>query len=766
MSDRDDGAEPGAATPSAAPPTPGPRTIRLALSLAMRHQNAGRLAQAEALYRQILEIDPKQVSALHLLGVVALQSQRYDLAVDLIGKALAIDPDYAEAHYNLGVALQTQGKPADAMASFEKAIALKPDNAAAHFNLGSLLHDRGEFMGAATRFREAIALTPDFAEAHNNLGNAQRELGQRDDALASYREAVALRPDFAEAHYNLANLLAEFRRFDEAVASFESVIALRPDHAEAHHNLGRALKSAGRSEEAIASYRKAIAARPDFAAAHNNLGNALKDLGRLDEAVVSYQKAIAITPDLAVAYNNLGNALRDLRRLDEAVDSYKRAIALKPEYAEVHDSLGNALKDMGRLDDAGASYRKSIDLNPNYATAHFNLGTLLEDTNRPDEAEIHLRKALEIDPDLGSAHVTLATLLRRRGKVEEAIAYLNGLSPGKGSRKSAYRFHFELGKLHDLAKNSDDAFAHFTKGNQLQAENVPTNISAARALNEVTHATEAVTPAFARTWSEVPDEASGTTPIFLVGFPRSGTTLLDQILDSHPVLQVMEEKPALAGARSIVAGMGGEYPTALASLSATDIRILRDQYLHDVDQHIARQDGTILVDKLPLNICQIPLIVRMFPRAPVIVALRHPCDAVLSNFMQAYRLNDAMANFLSLEGAARYYNRVMGFWLRCAELLPVRHHVIRYEDLVVDFEAEVRRLVAFLDLEWDDATMNYAAHARQRERINTPSYNQVIQPIYQRAKYRWLRYEKYFDPVREDLDPYIEAFGYADAAQP
>ncbi len=214
--------------------------------------------------------------------------------------------------------------------------------------------------------------------------------------------------------------------------------------------------------------------------------------------------------------------------------------------------------------------------------------------------------------------------------------------------------------------------------------------------------------------------------------------------------------------RSTIATMSGGYPSAIASLKEIDILTLRGQYLRSVERHIHRRPGTTLVDKLPLNICHIPLIVRLFPNSPIILALRHPCDVVLSNFMQNYELNDAMANFLTIEGAARFYNQVMGYWLKCVELLPLSFHSVKYEDLVADFEGEVRSLLQFLDVDWDDTVLDYRTHAQQRGRIHTPSYAQVTEPIYQRAKFRWTRYEDNLKPVLRDLKPFIKAFGYAD----
>ena len=521
-------------------------------------------------------------------------------------------------------------------------------------------------------------------------------------------------------------------------------------------------QSAGRLPQAEAICRQILETDPNQPSATHLLGVIARQQGKNDIAVYFFTKALAIEPDYAQAHNHLGNALKDLGRLGDAVASYQKAISSDPDYAEAHYNLGVVFKHRGGLDDAVASYHKAVIVNPDYAKAHHNLGFLYEKMNRLERADVHIRKALDIDPDFYTAHISLAVLLRRRGEVNEAIESLERLLSRNLSGIDSYRIHFELGKCYDLEKDYDQAFKHFAKGNEIQAQNLPVNVIAERGLNNVVRAGHLLTPEFFSSWVDASHCTAIESPVFLVGFPRSGTTLLDQILDGHPRLQIMEEKPALSDVRSAIATMSGGYPSAIASLRDIDILTLRGQYFRSVERYIHRRPGTILVDKLPLNICHIPLIVRLFPNSPIILALRHPCDVVLSNFMQYYRLNDAMANFLSIDGAARFYNRVMGFWLQCVEMLPLRFHSIRYEDLVADFDSELRNLLQFLDVDWDDAMLDYRTHAQHRGEINTtPSYEQVTEPIYQRAKFRWTRYEKHVKSVREDLKPFIEAFGYS-----
>jgi hypothetical protein len=248
--------------------------------------------------------------------------------------------------------------------------------------------------------------------------------------------------------------------------------------------------------------------------------------------------------------------------------------------------------------------------------------------------------------------------------------------------------------------------------------------------------------------------------VFLVGFPRSGTTLLDQILDSHPGIQGIEEKPMIEKIVEKLSVFPGEYPAVLASLNERDIAKLRKEYMTLVDGHISREPGSTIIDKLPLNIIHIGLINSLFPRSRIILALRHPCDVCLSNFMQHYEINDAMANFFTLEDTVELYDQVMSLWREYVEILSLDYIEFRYESLLENSEAEIRPLLDFLQLDWDPSLLDYTNHAKKRGAINTPSYSQVTKPIYHQAKYRWQKYQQYLKPVMDRLESHITYFSY------
>jgi tetratricopeptide (TPR) repeat protein len=276
-----------------ASPIPGQQTLAIQefIDLAVQHHNEGRLPEAESIYQQILQDNPNQPDALHLLGVIAHQVGKNDIAVDLITKAIAIKPDFAEAHNNLGNALRDLRRLDEAVASFHKALAIKPDYANAYYNLGNALHGLERLDEAVASYQQALAIKPDYSEAHNNLGISLQDLGCPDEAVANLHKALAINPENAEAHSNLGSVFKELGRLDEALASYHKALAIKPDCAKAHNDLGNALQDMGKRDEAVASYHKALALKPGFAEAQYSLGTIYKGLGQEEKAITFFKEA-------------------------------------------------------------------------------------------------------------------------------------------------------------------------------------------------------------------------------------------------------------------------------------------------------------------------------------------------------------------------------------------------------------------------------------------------------------------------------------------
>ena len=321
---------------SGASPDSPLESVRTIFANALGLHQKGQLPQAKVGYEQVLEIQPRHFDALHLLGVIAKQTNNPELAIDLMGKAIEINPDVASAYYNRGLALRELKQFDAAIGSYDKAIALKPDYPDAYYSRGNALQEAKQFDAAVTSYDRAIALKPDYVEAYANRGTALQALTQLAAAIASYDKAIALKPDYAGAYSNRGVALKELKQLDAAIASYDKAIALKPDYAEAYSNRGVALKELRQLNAALASYDKAIALKPDYAEAHSNRGVALKELKQLDAAIASCDKAIALKPDYADAYYNRGNALQDLNQLDAAIASFDRAIAIDPGYSEAY----------------------------------------------------------------------------------------------------------------------------------------------------------------------------------------------------------------------------------------------------------------------------------------------------------------------------------------------------------------------------------------------------------------------------------------------
>jgi predicted O-linked N-acetylglucosamine transferase (SPINDLY family) len=396
-------------------------TISESLVIAIRHHQAGRVEAAEQIYRQVLQAEPNQADAIHLLGLLAHQAGKHAIAAQYIEQAIRLNGNTAIFHNNLGGAYHALHRNADAVACFRRAVELKPDYAVAYYNLGNAWKDLGKWEEAVACYRRSLELKPNYAEAHNNLGNAYKEQGKLEEAAACCHRALELKPDYAEAHNNLGNARKCQGNLDEAIACYRRALELKPDYAEAHNNLGNAWKDQGQLDDAVACYRRAVELKPDYAVACFNLGNALRDQGTPDEAVACYRRALELKPDFAEAHSNLGNVCKDQGNFDEAITCFRRTLELKLDDAEAHNNLGNAWREKGKFDEAAACYRRAIDLQPGHPQACYNLGNLLRDQGNLAEAARYYRLAVQ-KLGFADAHNNLGNVLRDQGQLDEAVA--------------------------------------------------------------------------------------------------------------------------------------------------------------------------------------------------------------------------------------------------------------------------------------------------------------------------------------------------------
>jgi predicted O-linked N-acetylglucosamine transferase (SPINDLY family) len=387
-------------------------TIPEAFAIAVDHHRAGRLQAAEQIYRQILALEPNHAEALHLLGLIAYQVGKHEVAVTCIGRAIELKGNEAAFHSNLGEAYRALRKLDEALVCCRRALEINPDFAEAHYNLAIVLREQGKLDEAVACYRRALEIRPRYAEAYNNLGNALQAQGELEEALACYRQALEINPKFAAAYSNLGNALKEQGKLEEAIACCRRAVEIKPTFAEVYNNLGVALQEQGKLEEALACYRRALEIKPDFAEAHCSLGNALDKQGRLDEAVGCFRRALQINPHYAEAYSKLGNTLGKQRQPDEAVACFRRAVELKPNFAEAHYNFGNFFKEQGKLEEAIGCYRRALEIKPTLAEAHLNLGVALKDQGNMDEAIVACQQAMRVNPNYVQAHSNLVYDLR------------------------------------------------------------------------------------------------------------------------------------------------------------------------------------------------------------------------------------------------------------------------------------------------------------------------------------------------------------------
>lgn len=420
-------------------------------------------------------------------------------------------------------------------------------------------------------------------------------------------------------------------------------------------------------------------------------------------------------------------------------------------------ALAQQAHHRGDLDQALAICEAIVQQIPSEAPgaieAHAQRALLLERLNRAAEAEAVADRVLRMAPQHAVAALARARCLRRRGELEGARTQLQVVP----SDQSTPDLLFERGRICDRLRHHADAMHAFVRANQQLSTGFPA--AQRQMLPRLIARTQQVCSRVpVDRWTPIP-AGDRPAPLFLVGFNRSGTTLLDRMLDAHPDAHILEEVAALDAARE---ALGTAYPDRLHLLNATDADRARRAYFAVVDRHLPRSTPGLRVDKLPLNTISLPLIYRLFPDARVVFSLRHPCDVVLSNFMQPYAPNAITIHFDSLAAAAELYSRVMTLGILLQKVLPLPILEIRYEDLVEDWALQLRRLLDFAGLPWSPELLRYRERAGGGSHIKTPSYDQVVEPVYTRARGRWHHYRAHLAPVLPTLQPFIERFGYAD----
>jgi tetratricopeptide (TPR) repeat protein len=644
---------------------------------------------------------------------------------------------------NAVAALFTEGRYAEAAPLAQAMVMRFPLHGFSWTVLGTVLMLLGRREEALAPIQKAAALSPANYDAHNNLGMTLRDFGRLDEAEASFRHALLIKPGNAEIHNNLGITLLDMGRFDEAKDCFHHALQLKPGYAEAHNNLGITFLDMGRLDEAEACYRRALQLSPGYAEAHYNLGIIFRDMGRLDEAEACFLHAIEIKPGYAGAHNNLGVTLYDLGRLGEAETSYRRTIEINPDYAEAHNNLGNTLLNLSRFDEAEASYRRAIEIKPNISEVYSNLGSALMALGKIDEAEKSLNKAIELAP--GEARPLSTALLYIHYRQDDPR--FNQLEAVYARRESLpledrIKLNFGMGKAMENIGQYDRSFSSYEEGNRLHHQAHPFDEASDELFLEnscrfFTADLFKECAAIAETLPPIQDER---VPIFIVGMLRSGSTLIEQILSSHPAIIGAGEHSTFKETLLLRNSIKGED-------DLLTLRKLGQAYLDRVWEFASK--ARYITDKLPANYCHLGLIHLMLPNAKIIHSFRDPMDTCFSCY--ALRFTRGHEYCYDLGTLGRQYLRYRKLMKHWHNVLPLGRILdVRYEDNVADPEREARRLLDYLGLPWDPTCLKF--HENNRA-VHTASVTQVRKPIYSSSIARWKRFENHLGSLREIIYP-------------
>jgi len=687
--------------------------IQELIKQAIELHRCGDLAKAESLYLEVLAVKPKDPDANHLLGVVSHQRGEYETALDLICKALAVREDHPQSYNNLGMVFKELGRYNDAQESLRRAIDLQPDYAEAYNNLGTVYKKLGRLDEAEVAYNQAVELHPEYINALNNLGNLFLESRNLNKALTFYSRALCLDPDLPLSHYNLACALIKLGRFDEAEAALLQVVKEDNEHVEALNSLGRLYCLRFRFDRSIASFQRSIEIQPDSEGGYIGLGNTFSSINRFSKAAYYLEKAISIAPNSVEALNSLGLVYSFLGKIEEAFQYMEKASQISPDNEGVLCNLATLYMAQGLFADSASVCKKVLKQKPDSANAYYQLAQV---TNG--------KKADELIR-------TISTLL----------------DPPQTSPLNQVKLQFAMAKLLEEQEKYDQAFACLVEANQVKRK---TFIYSLEQHQEMV-----------KRICEVYDENAlhrfsgkgfgSNVSIFIVGMPRSGSTLVEQILASHPDVHG-------GGELSLFTETVTEYFEIICqneiippdiNLKAGDLLELGKRYAKQLQSRAPKAKR--ITDKMLGNYMQLGLISLILPKAKIVHCRRNPADTCFSIYKKLFNRGHQYAYDLQeVGGCYLLYDRLMQHWKK---VLPGRFLDFYCEDLVYDQETETRRLLDYCGLEWHEGCMRFYDHKRA---VFTASSVQVRKPITDISVELWRKYEKGLHPLLSILAPCLK----------
>jgi tetratricopeptide (TPR) repeat protein len=674
--------------------------------------------------------------ALHRQGKLEDAARNYE-------SVLAAEPTHVDALVHLGALRLGQGLPAESEALLRRA-ATVADSAEVHANLAAALQALGRREDAVAHYQRAVALAPGMVDAQFGLAACLQALGRHADAVACYEAILAVDPAHPEANFGLATLFVELDRADEAIVRYRAALTADADFAEASYGLGTLLMQRGEVEEAASCFRQALDVDAEYIDAWVALGRALQRLERDDEAMAAYRAAIDVEPDRATAHYGIATILSRKHRDAEAIEHFQLALAREPEHVQSIVGMAGALISTGRHAEAIGLCRKAIAIQPDFARAMSALSVALSEIGDIEQAVTVSRRAVALTPNRPEFCYVLTQLAKvRRG--DQVLDALEAMLPRAASLSPRERcwLHFALAKAYDDIGERDLGFAQLLEGNAVKRRHAEYN--EASTLGAMQRIRDVFNVELMATHQGLGDRSM--LPVFIVGMPRSGTSLLEQMLASHPAVFGAGERPELPRAVDRLTERVGAlpFPEAVWTLAGEELRQIGAAYVETLRP--LAPDARRITDKMPLNFQFAGFIHLILPNAPIIHIIRDPVDTCLSCFSKLFSIGQHFSYDLGDLGRFHHaYQRLMAYW---RAVLPARVLLeVHYERLVDDFATEARRIVAHCGLPWDDACLEFHKTSRP---VRTASVAQVRQPLYRSSVGRWRPDAALLRPLLEAL---------------
>jgi tetratricopeptide (TPR) repeat protein len=728
-------------------------TIEQALHQGIAAHQDGKLQEAERLYRAILQSQPQHPDANHNLGVLAVSVNKAEAALSLFKAALEANPkveqfwlsyidtlikgtQYEKAKQAIEES-KKRGVISERLSVLELQISKNSNPSKAKLDRLLEYYQTGLYDDAE---KLAVSLTKEFPKHHFGwkvLGALFKQKGKNSEAINISQKAVEISPLDAEAYNNLAASLQELGELKKAEAKYRQAIVLKSDFTQAYSNLGVTLQELDRLAEAETASGKAIILKPDLAEAHNNLGNTFQKQDKLEGSNSSLRQAILLKPNYTQAYCNLGVTLQKLGRLGEAKSSFRKALILKSDFAEALNNYGAMLQELGQLEEAEACLRKAITMKSNYALAYYNLGATLQKLGGLEEAEALYQRAIRLKPRYAEAHRLLAST-KKFSIRDERFSKMLELYLDK-SILGEQRCHISFG----LAKASEDignfrqAFKYYNEGNLLRKKRLNYDI---KTDIELFTQLKANYPRIKNNLIEANRLANTLTPIFILGMPRSGTSLVEQIISSH-------SQVTGAGELSFASKFGSSLARGLSEVNTDALLNFRDKYIKNLKNYSNK--NLFVTDKMPQNFRYTGLLAAAFPEAKIVHVKRNPAAVCWGNYKQ-YFSSKTLGYCYSLDDIVEYYGLykdLMEFW---SSQFPSRVCDVDYEVLTVNQEDETKKLINYLGLKWEEECLSPQDNKRS---VATASNIQVRQRVYKGSSQQWQNFKPFLDGAFDELLP-------------